>query len=41
MRNVARMKVGIEIVSSATNSVMRSRADAITLMPNADVSNKT
>ena len=30
------MNVGIEIVSSATNSVMRSRAEAMMLMPNAD-----
>ena len=34
------MKVGIEIVSSATNSVMRSRPDAMTLMPNTDVSSR-
>jgi len=34
------MNVGIEIVSSATNSVMRSRAEDMIIMPKVDVSNR-
>ena len=38
LRQPASTYVGIEIVSSATKIVMRSRADAITIMPSTDVS---
>ena len=33
LRQPARTNVGMEIVSSATKIVMRSRAEAITIMP--------
>ena len=38
LRQPASTNVGIVIVSSATKIVMRSRADAITIMPSTDVS---
>ena len=41
LRQPARTNVGIEIVSSATKIVIRSRADAMTIMPSTDVSMRT
>ena len=40
LRQPARTNVGIVIVSSATKIVIRSRADAITIMPSTDVSSR-
>ena len=38
LRHPASTNVGIVIVSSATKMVMRSRADAIAIMPSTEVS---
>ena len=40
LRQPARMNVGIVIVSSATKIEIRSRAEAITIMPSTDVSSR-
>ena len=41
LRQPASTNVGIEIVSSATKIEMRSRAEAMTVMPSTDVSSRT
>ena len=41
LRHAASANVGIVIVSSATKIVMRSRAEAMTVMPSTDVSSST
>ena len=41
LRHPASTKVGMVIVSSATNSDTRSRADEMAIIPSTEVSNKT